>query len=690
MRPSETKPYSFCFMSVAHEELQISQIYSYFWPQNNLKMTDTPKVLWTPSEEIKSSSNLTRYIAWLKSKRGLDFTDYDELWQWSIDHTEDFWESIVAYFEVIIHTPYSNVHSDDPMPDTRWFEGATLNYAEHIFRNATEDRAAIIFKAEGEDPVEISWHDLQQQVASLAAYFQSIGIQKGDRIAAYIPNIPEATIAFLAACSLGAVWSSCSPDFGASSVVDRFKQIKPVVFITVDGYRYGGKEFDKRDTVKEIVYELSSVKQIIQIPYLTDEDFIIGAAEWRDVTSMKRKELVFTPVAFDHPIWILYSSGTTGQPKAITHSQGGALLEHLKYVAFHNDVKPGERYFWFTTTGWMMWNFVQATMLTGATIVLYDGSPAYPDLQSMWRFAADMRINHFGTSAPFIVACMKADLQPKNEFDFSALRSISSTGSPLPPEGFDWIYSAVKADVWLCSMSGGTDVCSAFVGGCPLEPVYSGEIQRRALGCAMFAFDDHGQSVIEEVGEMVVTKPMPSMPIKFWHDKGKQRYRESYFDMFPGIWRHGDWLLVTSRNTLIIKGRSDATLNRHGVRIGTAEIYQSVNKIKEIRDSLIVNIEKENGDHFMPLFVVMNDGYSLTPDLQQRISAQLKEDFSPRHVPDTYVKADAIPYTISGKKMEAPVKRILMGTPLEKAANLGAMKNPDSLTFFVDYAKELG
>lgn len=656
-------------------------------PKNTSK--DTPKKLWTPSESFQESSNLTRYMRWLREHRGLTFTNYDQLWTWSVQEPKAFWDTIVAYFQVKMHEPYTEVFSADPMPDTRWFSGATVNYAEHIFRNTTQEHPAIIYKSETSGEGEISWKQLEQQVASLAAYFTSLGVQKGDRIAAYIPNIPEATVAFLACCAIGAIWSSCSPDFGASSVVDRFRQIKPVVFITVDGYRYGGKSFDKRDTVKEIIYNLPSVKQIIQIPYLQKEDFIMGGADWHDVTSLQRKELSFVAVPFDHPIWILYSSGTTGKPKAITHSQGGALLEHLKYIAFHNDVKQGERYFWFTTTGWMMWNFVQATLLVGATIVLYDGSPAYPDLAGLWSLAADKKIHHFGTSAPFIVACLKAGLKPGSDFDFSHLRSISSTGSPLPPEGFDWIYSSVKEDLWLCSMSGGTDVCSAFVGGCPLEPVYSGEIQRRALGCAMYAYTDNGESVQGEVGEMVITRPMPSMPVRFWNDEGKKKYRESYFEMFPDVWRHGDWLLITDRNTLVIKGRSDATLNRHGVRIGTAEIYQSVNKISAIKDSLVVNLELEGGAHFMPLFVILNEGFVLSEELKKELSNQLKADFTPRHVPDEYVEVSDIPYTISGKKMEAPVKRILMGVPVEKAANMGAMRNPESLDFFERYSREV-
>jgi len=648
-----------------------------------------PKILWSPSDSLKADSNLAAYMSWLHDERGLTFSNYDALWEWSVSDTRAFWQSIYEYFKVISHHPYTAVHSDDLMPDTRWFDGATLNYAEHIFRNQNEQHPAIIFRAEGRNTVEISWRELRDQVAAMASFLKARGVEKGDRVVAFLPNCPEATVGFLAACSLGVIWSSCSPDFGPSSVVDRFQQITPKVLITVDGYRYGGKEFDKRAVVREIVDRLPTLETVVEIPYLQNEKILTKSVSWAEVVRTPFEGLDFTPVDFSDPIWVLYSSGTTGQPKAITHSHGGSLLEHLKYVSFHNDVKPGERYFWFTTTGWMMWNFVQATLLVGATIVLYDGSPGYPDLGVLWQMAQDHQIQHFGTSAPYIVACMKAGLAPGRDFDLKTLRSISSTGSPLPPEGFDWVYEAVKKDLWLCSMSGGTDVCSAFVGGCPLEPVYEGEIQRRALGCAMYAFDDEGKPLVGGVGEMVVTSPMPSMPIYFWNDPDKIRYRESYFEMFPGIWRHGDWLSITERNTLVIHGRSDATLNRHGVRIGTAEIYQSVSMIETIVDSLVVNLELDGGRHFMPLFVVLKEGQALDDQLIKQIGHQLKTDFSPRHIPDTVVMVQDLPYTISGKKMEAPVKKILMGKPVEKAANLGAMRNPESLDFFVTYAKQV-
>lgn len=649
-----------------------------------------PKVLWTPSQSWKNDCNLEHYRNWLLQEKSLKFENYDQIWEWSVDQTRQFWLTIYEYFKVIDHGHYEYVHGDEEMPDTSWFRGSKLNYAEHIFRNKTGNHPAVIYQCEGGESETMSWEELYRQVASLSHFLKSKGVKKGDRVVAFLPNIPQATVGFLATCSIGAVWSSCSPDFGSASVVDRFQQIEPRVLITVTGYRYGGRVFDKSETVIDMVTKLPSLEWVIEIPPDTSGLQVVqNSSSWESVISNVAENLAFEPVAFEHPIWVLYSSGTTGKPKAITHSQGGVLLEHLKYVSFHNDVKAGERFFWYTTTGWMMWNFVQATLLVGATIVLYDGSPGYPNMDVLWRFAEQQKINHFGTSAPFILACLKREMKPSQHFNLSSIRSVSSTGSPLPREGFEWIYEHVKRDVWLCSMSGGTDVCSAFVGGCPTETVFEGEIQRRALGCAMFAFDEEGNRLVNEEGEMVITKPMPSMPVFFWNDPDKIKYRESYFETFPGVWRHGDWLEITDRDTLIIKGRSDATLNRQGIRIGTAEIYQSVEKIPAIKDSLIVNIELENGKHFMPLFVVINEQQELTEYIEKQIALQLKQDYSPRHVPDVVIKVPDIPYTISGKKMEAPVKRILMKKQPEKTANIGAMRNPESLNFFVKFAKTL-
>lgn len=619
--------------------------------------------------------------------------DYNELWEWSVERPSQFWESMWKYFNIISHAPYREVMSADAMPSTKWFEGSTLNYAEHIFRQYSDDRPAIVFRSERQAEHEISWSELQAKTAALAATLRRLGVRPGDRVCAFLPNIPEATIAFLATCSIGAVWSSCSPDFGVGSVADRFEQIEPKIFIAADGYAYNGKNFDKSDVIRELCTRLPTLQKLILVPYLNPQadagQFALGMS-WAKAVEDTGVAMQFEAVPFSYPIWVLYSSGTTGLPKAITHSHGGVLLEHLKYLHFHNDVHPGERFFWFTTTGWMMWNFVQAALLTGATIVLYDGSPGYPDLSALWAFAEESKIHHFGTSAPFLIACEKAGLEPGRGFDLSHLRTLSSTGSPLPPESFDWVYRAVHPGIWLCSMSGGTDVCTAFVGGCPLLPVPRGQIQCRALGCALYAFDDAGRPVEDELGEMVVTRPMPSMPVFFWNDPGGERYRSSYFEMYPGIWRHGDWVKISKQGSLAIFGRSDATLNRQGVRIGTSEIYQAVNKVQAVKDSLVVNLELPGGKHYMPLFVTMHEGFVLDDAVKSEINSRLRSEFSPRHVPDEIVEAPDIPYTISGKKMEAPVKKILLGFPLDKAASVDAMRNPEALAFFTEFAKGVG
>lgn len=645
-----------------------------------------PRHLWEADHTTRQNSHLTQYINWLNTSYRLNFSgDYEQLHQWSIDHVEVFWESIWKYFNVINHRSYDRVTNGKKMPYTRWFLNSQINYAEHIFRNATDEFPALISKSETRPTQEVSWQALEAQTAHLWEFFKESGIQTGDRIVGFLPNIPEATVSFLATNSLGAIWSCCSPDFGIDSILDRFSQINPKILIAVDGYQYGGKPFDRMEVIAAVKEKIPSLEKVIIIPYLSHEENISSIGDyihWNTIFDGPVPELRFTPVDFNHPMWVLYSSGTTGNPKAITHSHGGMLLEHFKYLAFHNDVHRGERFFWYTTTGWMMWNFVQASLLCGATAVLYDGNPAFPNLEVLWDFAEKAEIHHFGTSAPYIVACMKADIHPGRQHTFKKLRSIGSTGAPLPPEAFDWIYGHIKKDVWLCSMSGGTDVCTAFVGGCLLKPVIEGYIQCRALGVAMYAYDDDGQIVWDETGEMVITQPMPAMPIYFWNDKDHSRYLESYFEQYPEVWRHGDWVEFTRDGMLRILGRSDATLNRHGVRIGTAEIYRVIDTFEQVEDSLVVNLEYASGDHFMPIFLKMKPGHHLSDELIRLISQKLRSAYSPRHIPDRFIRVEDIPYTISGKKMEGPVKKILLGKSTKKSLNRDAMRNPESLEIY--------
>jgi len=641
---------------------------------------------------MAENANITTFSRWLASTRGLNFANYPDIWQWSVDEPDAFWKCLVDFFRVAFDGVPDPVTNGMAMPGTRWFERLSLSYAEHVFRNGTDEGIAIIATNERAEQQEITWKALRQKVASCQEHLRKHGVVMGDRVVAYLPNTIEATISFLAANGLGCVWSSCSPDFGVAAVNERFAQINPKVLMATTQYAYGGKNFDTLGAVRDIVGALSSLEQVILVtnaegPHnLSSLSLPVAVFHWSDVMAHGEAELECRRVPFNHPLWVLYSSGTTGRPKAIVHSTGGVLLEHLKYGAFHNDFKKGERCFWFTTTGWMMWNYIHGSLLAGCTLILFDGSPGYPDLMTLWKLADEQRVAHFGVSAAFILSCLRQRLTPGMILPLHSLRSIGSTGSTLPAEGFQWIYEHVKQDVWLSSMSGGTDVCSAFVGGNPTLPVYAGEIQCRALGCSLFAFDDEARPVTETVGEMVITKPMPSMPLFFWNDENRTRYRESYFETYPGIWRHGDWIRITDRGGVIIYGRSDATLNRGGVRIGTSEIYSAVDLVPEVRDSLIVCIERENGQFWMPLFVVMQPGVALTEEIKTRINQSLKSNFSPRHVPDEILEVPDIPYTISGKKTETPVKKILLGANPAKAMNRDVLRNPQAMDFFVAMA----
>jgi len=648
-------------------------------------MPDPSDILWSPSFDFIQKSGLKKYEQWLEENFDLRFKDYEDLWKWSNDHFEDFWESLWKYFEIISHSEYEKVIDTYEMPGANWFTGATLNYAEHIFRRKTKVRPALIFANESGEKKEISWDELETKVASVQAFLREKGLQKGDRVAGYLANTSETIICFLAVNSLGAVWSCCSPDFGINTVIDRFTQIQPKLFFSCDGYQYGGKRVNRLEEAKQIADSISSIENVVLIPSLNPDSVLENSVNWSKLMATKSTALTFEAVDFNHPIWILYSSGTTGKPKAITHSHGGVLLEHLKYMTFNNDVKSGEHFFWFSTTGWMMWNFLQASMLVGAVPVLFDGSPGKPDLNTLWKLTEELPIHHFGTSAPFLIACMKKELTPAADFDLSQLRSIGSTGAPLPPEAFDWVYDQVKKDVWLCSMSGGTDVCTAFVGGIPSKPVRRGNIQGRALGCGLESVNEDGNEIVGSLGEMVISNPMPSMPIYFWGDENNARFASSYFEKFPGKWCHGDWIQIEKDGSLQILGRSDATLNRKGIRIGTAEIYAVLDRIPGLLDSLIVNLEKKDGSDIMPLFIVIEDDEDLE-SISETIKQKLKEECSPRHVPDQIVRVGEIPYTLSGKKMEVPVKKALMGLDVSKHMNRDASRNPQAMDVFIELA----
>ncbi len=655
-----------------------------------MSQTKEPAVLWTPSPERVAHSNLTAYATWLAETKGVQTTDYASLWRWSVDELDAFWASIWEYFDVEAAQGYDAVLGDRSMPGATWFTGSRLNYAHHIFRGRDDDALALQHASELRDLQPMTWGQLRGQTAAMAAGLKAAGVGEGDRVVAYLPNIPEAIAAFLACASIGAIWSSCSPDFGARTVVDRFSQIEPSVLLCVDGYRYGGKDFDRTDVLAGLLEQLPTVRTTVVLPYLNaapDLASLRDAVLWDDFT-VDGEELTFTPVPFDAPLWVLFSSGTTGLPKPIVQSQGGILLEQLKKLHLHLDAQEGDRILWFTTTGWMMWNFLLGVLLTPATIVLFDGNPGTPSLDRLWQLAEDAGVTTFGTSAAFIASCMKAGIEPKGDGrTLERLTAVGATGSPLSPEGFRWVYDHVGADTWLFSTSGGTDVCTAFVGGVPWEPVHLGELQGRSLGCDVQAWDDEGHSLTGEVGELVVTQPMPSMPIGFWGDEDGSRYRESYFEMFPGVWRHGDWIELTERGTAIIYGRSDSTINRGGIRMGTAEIYAAVLAIDEILDALIVDVPREGTEGFMPLFVVLREGAQLDEDLVRRIARRVREDCSPRHVPDVVEAVAQIPRTLSGKVLEVPVKRILMGHPPEKAASRDSLADPAALDWFVEYAR---
>ncbi|HWD75604.1 MAG TPA: acetoacetate--CoA ligase [Solirubrobacteraceae bacterium] len=646
-------------------------------------MSEAPELLWEPSADRVVRSTLTRFHRWLEQERGQSFGVYDDLWRWSVDELDDFWSAMVAFFDLRFSQGGDVVLGDRSMPGAEWFPQARISYAEHVFRGKDDDDVAIRFASEVRpDLQEWTWGRLRSETARVAAGLRGLGVIEGDRVVAYMPNIPETVACFLACASIGAVWSSAAPEFGARSVVDRFAQVEPKVLLAVDGYRYGGKDFDRSSLVERIASELPGLKKVVRLGYL-------DGSGWEDgFLGDEGSELSFAALPFAHPLWVLYSSGTTGLPKPIVHGQGGILLEQVKMGHLHLDAQAGDRVFWFTTTGWMMWNFLVGVLLTEASIVLFDGNPGHPDLGVLWDLAEDARITTFGTSAAFIASCMKDGVEPRNGRELSALRAVGSTGSPLSPEGFRWVYDELGSDTWLFSTSGGTDMCTAFVGGVPVLPVYLGELQGRALGASVEAWDDEGRPLVDEVGELVISRPMPSMPVFFWGDDDGSRLRESYFSMYPGVWRHGDWIKITSRGTAVIYGRSDSTINRGGVRMGTAEIYRAVLDVDEVVDALVVDVPREGTEGWMPLFVVLREGSSLTDDLIAEIRRRIREDCSPRHVPNEVRQISAVPRTLSGKVLEVPVKRILMGTPVDQAASRESLANPEALDFFEELANE--
>ncbi|MDA4125370.1 MAG: acetoacetate--CoA ligase [Thaumarchaeota archaeon] len=641
------------------------------------------KLLWEPDPAVARKTNLATFMKWL-DKRGHSFSGYNDLWSWSVQDLEGFWGAVWKYFDVA-DADYP-VLGEKRMPGARWFEGSELNFAKHVFGRKRED-VALVSKTERRAEKTMTWQELEKKTSSLAASLREMGVGVGDRVAAFLPNAPEAVVAFLASASVGAIWSCCSPDFGAPAVVDRFSQIEPKVLIAADGYAYGGKWFDRTETVDSVTRSLPGLKRMIHVRGREKGVPLKDAVPWEDAVAGKEAP-EYESLPFDHPLWILYSSGTTGMPKPIVHGHGGILLELLKQLSLHNDIRPNDRLFWFTTTGWMMWNYIMGGLLHGSSVVLYNGSPSYPDLDALWDLADHTQTTFMGASAAYFAACTKAGLSPGSSYALKRLRGIGSTGSPLSTDSFEWVYSGVREDMWLASISGGTDVCTPFVAGCPILPVHSGEIQCRCLGAKVEAFDDEGRSVLGQVGELVLTEPLPSMPLYLWGDTDGSRYRESYFSLFPGVWRHGDWIEITKRGTCIIYGRSDATIKRLGVRIGTSEIYRAVESIPEVAESMAIDLEGPGEGGEMILFISMVPGRKLDAEVETRVRSRIRADISPRYVPDRVVEVPSVPKTLNGKKLEVPIKKILMGEDPTKVLNRDSVSDPASLDFFVELGRQ--
>jgi acetoacetyl-CoA synthetase len=657
--------------------------------------TDVPEVLWIPDPAAVQGGAMAQFARFVRDKRlaEVDELDYSSLHTWSVNDLDGFWSAAAEFLGVRFHATPRAALGSPAMPGTEWFPGATLNYAEQALSDgpgrAAEDLAVVFVREDGLERL-VSHGELRDLVGRVRAGLLRLGVRRGDRVVALMPNCVETMAAFLAVASLGAIWSSCSPDFGTRAVHDRFGQLEPSVLLAVDGYRYGGKALDIRDRVRALREQMPTLNSTVLLPYLDESAELPGTVTWSKLTS-EISQLGFDAVPFDHPLWVLYSSGTTGLPKGIVHGHGGIVVEHLKTLALHHDLGPGKRFFWFTTTGWMMWNLLVSGLMVGSTVVMYDGSPGFPDLGTLWRLAARHRVNYFGVSAPYIHACLKAALRPGEELDMSAMQAVGSTGAPLSIDGFRWVAEAVGRHIQICSMSGGTDVCTAFLESAPTLPVWLGELSCAALGAPVAAYDASGVEVVDEVGELVLTAPMPSMPVSFWNDPDSSRLHSAYFEDFPGVWRHGDWVRKTSRGSFVIYGRSDSTLNRGGVRMGTADFYAVVEGFDEIADSLVVDTTELGAEEESELlcFVVLAPGAALA-DIEPQLRQTLRTELSPRHVPDRFIAVDAIPHTLNGKKCEVPVKRILAGVDPDRAVSREALANPASLEPFIRMARHFG
>jgi acetoacetyl-CoA synthetase len=648
--------------------------------------TEEPRLVHEPDPDAVSRAQVQGFLRWLDAERDVELTSWDELYQWSVDSLEDFWAAVWDYFGVKAHTPYRTVLASRIMPGARWFPGATLNYAEHCFGTADDAaEVAVVAYSQTRPPLELRYAELEEQVRRVREGLRRLGVGVDDRVVGYLPNTPETLVAFLATASLGAVWASCAPEFGSVSVIDRFSQVEPKVLIAVAGYTYGEKPVDRRTEVEEIRAAIPSLEHVVHVPYGPFE--LPNATPWSDFLEPTEQPLEFTAVPFDHPLYVLFSSGTTGKPKAIVHCHGGILVEHLKNNSFHWDLGPGDRLLWFTTTAWMMWNILVSALLVRSSLVMIDGNPLYPDLREQWRLAAETRATLVGASPGYLMACRKEGVRPAHEFDLSRLRQLGAAGSPFPAEGYDWVAEQFGSRVLLNVGSGGTDVCTGLVQASPLQRVWAGEMSGPSLGVDVKAFDESGHVIVGGVGELVITSPMPSMPTGFWGDTDGARFRAAYFDEYPGVFRFGDWCRFSPAGSVIITGRSDATLNRGGVRLGTAEFYRVLEDVDAIADSVVVHLEdREGGLGRLLLFVVLRNGAELDDGLRRELAVMLRTALSPRHVPDEIVAVPCIPYSRTGKKLEIPVKRILQGAAPAEVASPGALLDPHSLNAYAEFA----